>query len=189
MRYIITTLFILITLPATAAEWVLDPTRSSITFTYTENGVPFEGRFPDFTGRAFFAPDTPEDGSDVEITVRTETAELQDFIRTAFAKTEDWFHTQAHPTASFTLNQLTVIDGTQMQADGLLTVKGQAFAFTPTFTLEQTGTCLRAIGEMEMDFKTFGIGLGGVSRLIAVGDTATLRYDLTGYLEGLAPDC
>ncbi|MBB5516556.1 polyisoprenoid-binding protein YceI [Rubricella aquisinus] len=182
-------LFLLTTLPTTAAEWRLDPARSTITFTYTENNVPFDGHFPDITGRAFFDPASPEDGSDVEVAVRTETVVLQDFVRTAFAKTEDWFHTQAHPQATFTLNALRVIDGQTMQADGILTIKGNAFAFTPEFTLEQTGTCLRAIGQMEMAFKEFGIGQGGVSRLIAVGDTVTLSYDLIGHLADLPPDC
>jgi polyisoprenoid-binding protein YceI len=179
----------LLALPVHAAEWQLDPARSTITFTYTENDVPFEGHFPDISGRAFFDPTAPEEGSDVEVTVVTETVVLQDFVRTAFAKTEDWFHTQAHPQATFTLNALKVIDGPKMQADGILTIKGNAFAFTPDFTLEQTGTCLRATGQMEMAFKEFGIGQGGVSRLISVGDTVILNYDLIGHLADLPPDC
>lgn len=171
----------LFTAPLLAAEWRLLAEKSSIAFTYFENDTAMEGRFPSFTGEAFYDPAWAQEAI-VQVRVRTEDVKMQDFLRTAFAKTEDWFHTQAYPEAVMNISALEPLEDGRIRAIGELTLKGKTFALTPVFTLEQEGACLRATGSFPMRLSDYDIGTGTVSRMISVRDEITLHFDLRGHL-------
>lgn len=175
------------TLPAHAERWVLSPSESVIDFIYTENETPMMGAFPEFTGWAVFDPDTPED-STVFIQVNTEAVQLPDFVRTAFARTEDWFATTAHPMALFELTNLTSNED-YLLATGILTVKGRSRPLSTAVELVAEGDCLRATGRFPIDLLDFEIGRGTVSRLIKVGDEVTVQFDLIGRPETRLVNC
>lgn len=178
---------LLLSLPAHAERWVLSPAGSAITFTYTENDVPMQGVFPEFSGWAEFDPDAPEDSA-VFVQVDTEAVQLPDFVRTAFARTDDWFATTRHPSALFELVRLTP-EGDALKAEGVMTVKGRSVSVTLDVDLAPYGDCLRARGALPIDLATFEIGRGTVSRLIRVGDTVEVTFDLVGRPEGRAATC
>ena len=181
-------LLALMALPAHAERWVLDAGRSTLSFTYTENGVPMQGRFPAFSGWALYDPAAPADSS-VFVTVDTEAVELPDFVRTAFARTEDWFATTRHPRAQFELTALVPLGDGGLRAEGVMTVKGRSRTVALPVRLAPAGDCLRATGTLEIALADFDIGRGTVSRLIRVGDTVTVRFDLLGRPEIRAADC
>lgn len=173
--------------PALAERWIVVPDRSALTFTYTENDVAMEGRFPVFSGWARFDAAAPE-ASAVFVQVDMEAVSLPDFVRTAFARTGDWFATERHPRAQFELTLLTPT-GDGYRAEGLMTVKGRTRPVALPVTLTQEGSCLRARGSAELDLESFDIGRGTVSRLIRVGDTVAVDFDLVGRPEARAADC
>jgi len=173
---------------AQAAEWLLDPDKSTITFTYFENDQPMEGAFPTFSGEAFYDPAWASDAV-VAVTVVTADVQMADFVRTAFAKTPDWFHTQQFPEATLEITGLEPFEDGQLRALGELTLKGQTFPLSPVFDLETVGSCLRATGEMTMLLSDYGIGAGAVSRLINVRNDLVLSFDLVGHLAFAGPEC
>ncbi|MEL6584895.1 MAG: YceI family protein [Pseudomonadota bacterium] len=174
--------------PATAAEWQLNPEKSVITFTYFENETAMEGVFPTFEGEAFYDPAWQNDAV-VEVRVRTADVQMPDFVRTAYAKTPGWFHTQEFPEAILEITALEPFEDGKIRAIGELTLKGETFPMQPIFTLEQSGKCLRAQGDFEMALSDYGIGAGAVSRLIQVQDRVVLSFDLTGHLAFAGPEC
>ena len=173
---------------ATAAEWLLNPEKSTITFIYYENDSPMEGIFPNFSGEAFYDPAWAQDAI-VAVTVVTADVQMADFVRTAFAKTSDWFHTQQFPEATLEIGALEPFGDGMMRAVGELTLKGQTFPMSPVFALETVGSCLRATGETTMLLSDYGIGAGTVSRLIDVRNDLVLKFDLVGHLAFAEPEC
>lgn len=174
--------------PAAALDWTLDPAQSDLTFTYTENGRPFEGRFPAFSGNAFFDPELFE-GTDVALEVRTEAVELPDFVRTGFAKSSAWFDTSNYPTSQVTIDEITRNEDGTLTATGTLTVKGRSFPIAPVMSLEAEGRCLTASGTFPMRIKDYGIGEDALSRTIRVGETVDIAFRLTGYPQGRPGPC
>ncbi|MGB0498016.1 MAG: YceI family protein [Rubricella sp.] len=174
--------------PALPAAWVLDPARSEIAFTYTENGEDWPGRFPVFEGRAFYDPAFVED-TEVSLTLSTADVEMADFLRTAYSKTEPWFDTAAHPQAGFILESLTETAPGRFEAQGRTTIKGQDYPITLPFALGREGACLVAEGEVPLRLADFGMGADFVSRAIRVGEEIVLRFRLIGYRADLGPGC
>ncbi|MEL7214611.1 MAG: YceI family protein [Pseudomonadota bacterium] len=175
-------------LGVSAAEWLLDPEKSTITFTYYENDSPMKGTFPTFSGEAFYDPAWAQDAV-VAVTVVTADVQMADFVRTAFAKTPDWFHTQQFPEATLEIGALEPFEDGKLRAVGELTLKGQTFPMSPVFELETVGSCLRATGETTMLLSDYGIGAGAVSRLIDVRNDLVLKFDLVGHLAFAGPEC
>lgn len=185
MRIILALL--IMTLPAHAERWILSPSESVIDFIYSENDVPMVGALPDFTGWAVYDPNDAEN-STVFIQVNTEAVQLPDFVRTAFARTDDWFATTAHPMALFELTSLVSNEGS-MLATGILTVKGRSRPLSTTVELMADGECLRASGRLPIDLVDFDIGRGTISRLIRVGAEVTVQFDLIGRPETRIVNC
>ncbi|WP_316014541.1 YceI family protein [Roseobacter sp. HKCCA0434] len=172
-------LMLLFALPLQAERYVLDTAASRIDFSYTENGAPVRGRFPQFDGSAEFVADAPGDSA-VFVLVRTSAVQLPDFVRTAFARTPDWFATEAHPRAQFELTSLSPLGGSRWQASGLMTVKGRSRPVSMPVSLVEEGRCLRARGTLTVALADFAIGRGTVSRMIRVGETVEIGFDLLG---------
>lgn len=183
----ILTALLMIALPAHAERWILSPSESAISFVYTENDAPKLGGFPEFTGWAEYDPDAPDDSA-VFIQVNTEAVQLPDFLRTAFARTEDWFATASHPRAQFELTSLTP-DGGPLQAQGVITVKGRSRPVSLDVELLPFGDCLRATGSLPIDLVDFEIGRGTISRMIRVGDSVQVTFDLVGRQQGYTANC
>jgi polyisoprenoid-binding protein YceI len=171
-----------------AAEWQLNPEKSTITFTYYENETPKEGAFPTFEGEAFYDPAWQKDAI-VQVRVSNADVQMEDFVRTAYAKTPGWFDTLNHPQAVLNITALEPFEDGRIRAIGELTLKGETFAMTPIFQLDQVGACLRAHGSFPMQLSDYGIGAGAVSRLINVQDEVILNFDLTGHLAFAGAEC
>lgn len=168
----------LVAWPATAAtHWKMDAAASRLSFTATQAGARFTGRFTRFDADIVFdGVDLP--GSRFEVRIATASADTSDEQRDTLLRGPDFFWSDAHPQALF-LAETFSVENDGWAAGGSLTLRGMThpvpvhFRFSPlpdgSARLEGAATIRRL---------EFGVGQGEWSGTKWVGDTVEVRFAL-----------
>jgi polyisoprenoid-binding protein YceI len=149
--------------PAPAAEWAAVPESSTVTFSATQQGSMFSGKFEEFTATIDFDPANPSAGKIVGV-VKTESANTRDSSRDTSLMEKDWFYVDKYPEARFESKTIEkTADG--FRANGELTLKGAThpavmdFTFTAGQDSSSPGMSKFA-GKMKVDRFNYNIGEG-----------------------------
>ena len=127
----------------------------TLAITVTQLGSEVEGQFADWTAGISF-DETVENGTagTVEVTVAIGSLTLGSVTNQAMGP--DFFNAADFPTATFTADIVTVVDG--YEAQGTLTIKGQSVPITLPFGLSVDGDTASMTGGLTLDRRSFGIG-------------------------------
>ncbi|WP_299772303.1 cytochrome b/b6 domain-containing protein [uncultured Tateyamaria sp.] len=127
----------------------------TLAITVTQLGSEVEGQFADWTAVISF-DETVENGTAgaVEVTVAIGSLALGSVTDQAMGP--DFFNSADFPTATFTADIVTVVDG--YEAQGTLTIKGQSMPITLPFGLSIDGDTASMTGGLTLDRRSFGIG-------------------------------
>ncbi|NBN62722.1 YceI family protein [Pannonibacter tanglangensis] len=162
--------------PALAADWTVDPARSSLGFAVDQGGQPVEATFRTWTATIRFDPANLAEAR-IEATIETGgivTANPQ-FVE--MIPGADWLAAATFPTATFTSGAVTALGGNAYRMDGTLTLRGQAQPVVVDFTLDITDASARAVGTAKVKRTAFGVGASFPPS--TVGDDVTIKLDLT----------
>lgn len=170
----VATLAMLISTAAYANDWTLIESESHLTFTGTQAGASFDGRFERFEAAIHFAPDAL-DSSNILITIDMASANTDSADRDTTLPGPDWFDTANHPTATFASTHVTGTD-TGYEALGTLTLKGTAKDVTLPFTVAIEGDKAHAQGAVTINRDEFNVGTGPLSPM--AGTDVTIRFDI-----------
>lgn len=165
--------------PAGAGTFRLDPARSSITFTYLENGEPRTGRFARLAGQALFDPAALAE-ADVTLVVASTGVDLGDPLRSHFARSADWFDAETFPDFTVRLRRLTETGPGRYRAEGVVAIKGHEVAIAPEVTVLPEDGGLRATGEMRLNRHDYRLGIGFSALFATIGTEVVVRFDLAG---------
>jgi len=162
-------------LPAMAAPWTVDSTKSTLTFSATQAGEAFSGGFSTFTPHIIFDEAAPEKGT---ITVSVEMASLtvEGKDRMDALPTADWFAVKQFPTANFTSSRISKTGERAYSAEGILSIRGVSKPATLPFTLRSDGAATIAEGTMSLNRSDYGIGQGRWASEEWVAFPVTVRY-------------
>lgn len=178
-------LLIALTLPhlgatqTAAIRYTLDPSRSSLAFTFLQAGARNQGRFLRFTA-ALDAPDSPSNGR-LDVTVDVRSLDTGDKDRDDTLRGPDFFDVGQFSGAHFAANR---IDRTPKgyQAVGKLTLRGISrdvdVPFTLKTTQEQGRTIMYLTGKTTIRRLDFGVGQGEWKSTQWVGSDVELSYSL-----------
>lgn len=183
MRFAASLLALGLATAAPAAEYRLDPDRSQIRFAYTEDGVVQSGLFSDLKGEAEFDPDRPE-ATDVRLAIASDSIRLRDPIRTHFAQSADWFHAEAHPEFSFSLDRLERIGPETYRAIGEIRIKSRVVEIAVELVVAPQAGGLRAQGVLLLDRHEYGLGVGFSSLFVSVAREVRVEFDIYGRPSG-----
>ena len=168
----------LVAWPATAATpWHTDATASRLTFTATQAGARFTGRFVRFDADIVFdGVDLP--GSRFEVRVATASADTSDEQRDTLLRGPDFFWSDAHPQALFVAESFsTESDG--WTTAGHLTLRGVTRRVPLHFRFSRLPDgSARLEGSATIRRLEFGVGQGEWSGTKWVGDTVEVRFAL-----------
>jgi polyisoprenoid-binding protein YceI len=162
---------------AEAASWRLDQARSALTFAYTEAGRPQDGRFTTLSAEGVFDLDQPGE-TRLVMTVDVDSIDLGDILKSAFALKEDWFDASAYPTAVFTLTNLRPVGPQTYAATGELQIKGASQSVAAEVRITPMGDRIRVAGQMPLNRRAFGVGVGFTDRLMKLSDVVQLAFEL-----------
>lgn len=166
--------------PASAVEWQLDKTRSKLTFSGTQQGEAFTGRFTQFTPRIVFAP-AALGASQWVVSIDVKSNDSANQERDETMRTSDWFDVARYPVATFTANRFRAGPAAgQYVADGELTIKGRKVRVALPFrwTPSADGKSAALVGQVVLDRHAFALGTGDWTDDAWVGRNVTVGVQL-----------
>lgn len=153
----------IVTLPSTAAksntQWVIDKTKSTLSFTGSQSGAAFSGVFESFAAQISFDPANLKDAK-VVVTIDMNSADAGDGERTDALPGKEWFYTRKFPVAKYSSTAFTHLNGDKYIAEGQLTIKDITHFQTLVFTLKIENGQAVMDGGLTVNRKDFKIGTG-----------------------------
>lgn len=145
-------------MPAHAKPYVVDTAASTISFSGTHAGKPFEGKFNDWHATVDFDPRQLEK-SKIEASFKLESAKTGNAMFDGTLPTADWFDVKNTPTATFASTSITQERDGAYKAQGTLTLRGQTVPISLLFTLSDIiKSPITASATLTIDRLAFGIG-------------------------------
>jgi polyisoprenoid-binding protein YceI len=181
MKHLLTALVLAAALVPSAQAAVYTqvlPEKSSIEFSYSQMGVPMDGRFRKFSSQLGFDPAQPAAAKvaiDVDLaSIDTGTPELD-----TEAAGKDWFNLQSFPTARFVATGVKPLGGNRYSVAGRLTIKGRSKDTVVPATFAAQGSTGVFAGQFTVRRGDFAIGEGAWSAFDIVANDVIVRFRIT----------
>ncbi|NDY91159.1 YceI family protein [Ideonella livida] len=170
--------------PVLAADPVVVPTGSELTFTARQMGVPLEGRFKQWSAQLAFDPKKPEAGK-VAFTLQMGSASFGAKETDAEVPKAEWFNVARFPTATFQSSAIKGLGGGKFEVSGKLAIKGSTRDVVVPVALTQSGGQTTATGSFALKRLDFKIGEGEWTDTSIVANDVTVKFRLA--ITGMAP--
>ena len=118
---------------AEAKDLKLDVAKSNIEFSFSQLGVPMQGRFSKFDAKVFFDAKMPEK-TKAEFRVDIGSVDLGDKAYNDETKSPDWLDARMFPHATFVAEKVTAVGGNKFEVTGRLSIKGVSQPIKAQFT-------------------------------------------------------
>ena len=156
------------------AQYVLDPAKSSLEFSFTQAGAANKGRFTRFPVSLTFSPEAPTSGR-LAVTIEVGSLDTGDKERDDTLKTADLFSVAKFPQSHFTSSQITKT-ASGYDAVGKLTIRGVTKDVHVPFTFSPANGSL--LGKVTLKRLDYGVGQGDWKATDQVGNDVTVTYAL-----------
>jgi polyisoprenoid-binding protein YceI len=143
---------------AFSASYVVDPSKSSISFSGTHAGNAFNGTFKLWIAKIDFDPENPASSS-IRATIDLSSATTGNTMYDGTLPQSDWFDIKNTPKATFTSTNIKSTGDSSYVMDGNLSIRGIEKPVTVPFTLTKSDDgSLTATAKLVIDRMTFNIG-------------------------------
>lgn len=163
---------------AVAVDYQVVPELSEVQFIYTENGVEKTGTFRSFAGGGTLDP-AALDRARLDIAVESDSISLGNTLVDSFAQSAEWFAADRYPEVRFRLGELRSMGEHRYLARGTLSIRGRENAVAAPVQLEFGDGEVRATGDLTVDRRNYGLGLGPSAAFVEIGPVVTVRFALT----------
>lgn len=183
MRFFLAGLLSLLLMPHSAfagGPWMIDYTKSSLTFTGKMSGKEFTGHFSGYIAKVDFDIRKPEN-SKIEIQIDMRTAATGDMEKDAALPNAEWFDSKNVPTAEFLSTEVKKITDNDFTASGLFKLKLSTNAILIPFKLEHEDDAYRATGQFTINRKDYGVGTGEWASDQYVAYPVTVSFSLLAH--------
>lgn len=164
--------------PAGAAQWAVEPGTSLLSFTGSQSGMSFDGRFTRWRAEIDFDPARPSAGHVLAV-IDMKSAVTGDDSRDQSLPQKDWFDQRSFPEARFEAREFRPLGGNAFEAPGELTIRGVSKPVALRFTLDIDGPLAHAKGRLVIMRNDFGVGQGPWSSDQLVGLAVGVAFDVT----------
>jgi len=140
-------------------DWNVDYGASSLSFTGTQTGNKFTGKFEKFDAKIRL---NPEDLSTaiIEVSIDMSSAKTGDRQRDDAIPGKDWFDVKMFPKAQFLSSSIVRVEGDEYSVAGTLTIRDISKDVSLPFTVKIEGDEAMATGGLSVQRNGFGIGQG-----------------------------
>ncbi|MFL6619720.1 MAG: YceI family protein [Povalibacter sp.] len=160
-----------------ATQWTMQPASSSVTFTGTQAGAAFQGRFEKFTADIRFGPkDLATSRFDVRID--TSSVDTKDGERDDTLKGADLFDVKRWPSAHYVAEKFTDRGGNKFGATGQLTIRDVTRPVPIDFTFETKNGTTWLKGTAALKRLDFGVGQGDWKDTETVANEVQIQFSL-----------
>lgn len=139
-------------------NWVVDPVKSTLTFTFDHDQNPVQGTFTKWVADINFDPDDLG-AADVRVSIDMASAATGDATYDDNLPEEDWFYIASYREAAFE-SRLVKSDGKDGYImDGELRLRGITLPLSIPFSLVISGDQAEAKGAVNLDRLAYGLGI------------------------------
>ena len=166
--------------PGSAQAWAIDRKKSSIVFSGTHAGSPFEGHFEDWEGHVWFDP-ADLAGSRAVVLVRTASAKTGDATQEGSLGQSEWFDPGKFPVARFDADSFVKLPDGRFKASGKLQIKTSNMPVDLVFSFTPNGDSAVVEGKVALDRTRLDLGMASdagaqwVSKMIDVTLSVTAK--------------
>lgn len=168
----------LLSSPAWAIRWVMDPDASRLMFEARYQGEPVPGEFRHFQAWLTLDPKRMDNAA-LDVRVDMQSTDLGSSELDEGAATAEWFDTSRYPQAEFHSQQIRQVDEAGYIATGTLSLKGVERKIELPFRFQQEGQTALMSGEVLMQRSWFNIGSGEWSTDEFIGFDVMLSFEVT----------
>ncbi len=181
----------LLAAPAHAGNWVVDASKSSITFEASQSGEKFGGSIPAFTADITFDPADLANAK-VNVVIPLTGVSTGSPTRDADLPGPVWLDVANHPAATFESSSFRATGEHSYVAEGKLTIRGVSQPLVLPFDLTLEDEMALATSTVSFSRMPFGIGKdwpesSGVSENVTVKFTIHATKAAAGAVEAPAP--
>jgi polyisoprenoid-binding protein YceI len=166
--------------PAAVTHYAIDPTKSSLEFSFVQAGAQNKGKFAKFPTTFDASPDGTS-ASRLDVTVDMTSMDTDDKERNDTLRGPDLFDVAKYAQAHFVATQITKT-ATGFDAAGKLTLHGVARDQHVPFTLRVTKEAGKSVaylaGRTTLHRLDFGVGQGDWKSTEWVGNDVTVSYSV-----------
>jgi polyisoprenoid-binding protein YceI len=166
--------------PQAAAQYVLDPAKSSLEFSFTQAGAQNKGKFTRFPVSFSFSPDSPTSGR-LAVTIEVTSLDTGDKERDDTLRGSDLFAVAKYPQAQFLATQFVKTAG-GYEAVGKLTLRGVTHDASVPFTFRTASeggvNVGYMVGKTSIKRLDYGVGQGDWKATDQVGDAVGVSFAL-----------
>ena len=166
-----------ITASTAALGQPIDPARSSVTATFTQMGVPVEGRFTKVGGEIVYSSAAPT-AARAHVVIDTASFDLDDAGYNRELHKPEWFDVQRFPRATFDSETVKAGAPGQFQVSGKLTIKGRSVTVAGPLSLRDDGGAAVIEGRWPIRRLAFGIGAGEWKDTSVLADEVVVSFRL-----------
>lgn len=169
--------------PAGAAEWRLDPARSTLMVEIDQGGQPVQAKFERFAGKIRFDPANLA-GSSAEIDVDLTSFRSDNAQRDQMATAGEFLAAGGGAEAVYRAQAFVAEGSDHYRVQAELALKGVTRRVSHEATITIDGTRAHASGVVVLDRLDYGVGAGQFQRGDQVGLKVTVRFDLAATRAG-----
>ena len=162
------------------AQYVLDPAKSSLEFSFTQAGAANKGKFTRFPVSFTFSPDAPTSGR-LAVTIEVGSLDTGDKERDDTLRGADLFAVSQYPQASFLATQFAKT-ATGYEALGKLTMRGVTHEARVPFTFRTASeggvNVGYMVGKTSLKRLDYGVGQGDWKATDQVGNEVGVAFAL-----------
>lgn len=167
---------------AAAKTYTVDPAASTVKFSGTHAGNPFEGVFETWTAEIVFDPANLP-GSSIKTKFDTASAKTGNAMYDGTLPQADWFDSSNHPDAVFESTSITTAENSTYKAMGTLNLRGISQPVEFIFTLSDLATPpVKATASFDIDRLAFDIGKGSDAKAEWVSQKINITINLSASL-------
>jgi polyisoprenoid-binding protein YceI len=181
--WVLATLVSALAVNAQAAGWKVDPSHSTLGFSGTQSGSPFDGHFVRYDARIVFDPNDLSTAC-IGVTVDTSSATSANPQRDNAMPGKDWFDVADFPHAQFETRSIQRASTGGYEARGTLTIRGVTRAVVVPLTVNINGDTAHLKGHLQVNRTDYGIGQGPWSNPQWVGVLVNVDFDLMAHRTG-----
>ncbi len=158
-----------------AAPLKIDPSKSTVSATFRQMGVPVDANFNRFTAQIDYDAAKPE-ASKASVEIDVTSFDLGDPDYNAEVRKKEWFNAAQFPKASFTSTRIRSTGPDKLEVNGKLTLKGRTADVSFPMTVKQQAGGRLFEGSLPIRRLAFGIGEGEWKDTSVVADEVIIKF-------------
>lgn len=162
---------------ASAADWLVDASRSRVGFAYQAMGSDIQGEFKHYAANIRFDP-AHADTAQVKFTIATDSIDAGLPDATSEALSANFLDARRYPQAVFVSRSVRTLGNNRYQIDGELMLKNQRRAISLTAMLKPEEKGQRMTGTFQLKRLDYGIGAGMWSDIDTLKNEVRVAFSL-----------